>query len=473
MRVGIVGMVVLLLPACVRAEETISFRNTIQPILARYGCNSGACHGAAAGKNGFKLSLRGYDDEGDYKAITRMAQGRRIDLAVPAASLLLKKPLNLVPHKGGQRFKTDAPETRLLLEWIAQGAPGPKESDPRIVRIELLPAQSILKPGDVRQLQVKAYFSDGRVQDVTRWAKFTSADTSVATIDEEGRIKVAGYGEGAITAWYLSRITTAIVTAPFANTLSVDTFGSASRRNFIDDLVLEKLASLNLPPSPKCSDEEFIRRAFLDTIGVLPTMAEVESFLADRSATKRDRLIDALLARPEFVDYWAYKWSDLLLVSNPKLKPAAMWAYYDWIRQQVAMNTPWDRFARSVVTATGNTLENGAGNFYLLNDDPTKVSETVSQTFLGMSINCAKCHNHPMEKWTNDQYYAMANCFSRVRAKAAANGHAVIVPVSDGELVQPLTGKPRPPQPLDGKSIAMDSPVDRRQVVADWLVSRD
>lgn len=465
-----IGLVFL---AGLASAQPVSFRNTVQPILAKFGCSSGACHGAAAGKNGFKLSLRGYDDFGDYLAITRGAQGRRIDLADPASSLFLKKPLNLVPHKGGQRFAIDSPECKLLLQWVAEGAPGPSEKDARIVGIEIVPHQVVMKPGQETQLRVMARFSDGRVEDVTRWAKYTSADTSVAVIADDGKVKAAGFGEGAITAWYLSTISAAVVTSPFENKLTAEVFSQAPRRNFIDDLVLEKLASLKLPPSPRSSDAEFLRRVFLDTIGTLPTAAEARAFLDDSSPQKRDRLIESLLNRPEFVDYWSYKWSDLMLVSNPKLRPQDMWAYYNWIREQVARNTPWDEFARQVVTASGNTLENGAGNFYLLNDDPTRVSETVSVTFLGMSINCAKCHNHPLEKWTNDQYYAMANLFARVRTKTAANGHFVIFSSGDGDVIQPLSGKPRPPQPLDGKAIALDAPGDRREALANWLVSRE
>jgi hypothetical protein len=387
--------------------------------------------------------------------------------------LFLKKPLNLVSHKGGQRFAMDSLECKLLLQWVAEGAPGPSEKDARILGIEIVPRQIVMRPGDEKQLHVMARFSDGRTEDVTRWAKYTSNDTSVAVIGEDGKVKAAGFGEGAITAWYLSTISAATVTSPFDNKIGAEVFSSSPRRNFIDELVLEKLASLKLPPSPRASDAEFLRRVYLDTIGTLPTAAEARAFLDDRSADKRDRLIEALLARPEFVDYWSYKWSDLMLVSNIKLKPADMWAYYDWIREQVARDTPWDEFARKVVTATGNTLENGAGNFYLLNDDPTRVSETVSVTFLGMSINCAKCHNHPLEKWTNDQYYAMANLFGRVRTKSAANGHSVVFSAGEGDVIQPLTGKPRAPQPLDGKSMAIDAPGDRRAVLADWLVSRE
>ncbi|MDB5289578.1 MAG: hypothetical protein JWL69_819 [Phycisphaerales bacterium] len=450
-----------------------SFRNDIQPILMAGGCSSGACHGAAAGKNGFKLSLRGYDDEGDWRALTRHAMGRRIDPSDPGRSLMLLKPTAAVPHKGGERIKPGSIEYSLLAEWIASGAPGPRANDPRIVNIEIVPPIVTLARGAQQQLVVLAHFSDGRVQDVTRWAKYTAADTSVATVDDTGKVKVAGRGEAPIVAWYLSRLTTATVTVPF-EACDPALFASAPRRNFIDDLVLEKLKSLNLPPSVRSSNGEILRRAFLDTIGVLPTADETRAFLADNSPDKRDRLIESLLNRPEFVDYWAYRWSDLLLVSSRSLRPAGMRAYYAWVRQQVADNTSWDQFARRVVTATGSTLENGAANFYLLHDDPSKSAETVSVAFLGMSVNCAKCHNHPLEKWTNNQYFAFANLFSRVRTKnASGEGNFVVFAAADGELIQPLTGKPQPPAPLDGPSIAFDDPTDRRVHAADWLVSRD
>jgi hypothetical protein len=238
--------------------------------------------------------------------------------------------------------------------------------------------------------------------------------------------------------------------------------------------VLAKLKSLNLPPSRRCSDGEFIRRASVDTTGTLPAADEVRKFLADPSPDKRDRLIESLLGRPVFVDYWSYKWSDLLLVSSKQLKPPGMWAYYNWIRQEVAGNTPWDQFARKVVTASGGTLSDGAANFYLLHDDPMHMAETVSQAFLGMSVNCAKCHNHPMEKWTNGQYYAFANLFARVRVKNAdGEGNFVVFSDTQGDLVQPLTGRPQPPTPLDGTPLAIDSTADRRIAAADWLVSRD
>jgi hypothetical protein len=449
-----------------------SFRNNVQPVLAKAGCSAGACHGAAAGQNGFKLSLRGFDDEGDYLALTHHALGRRIVPADPGRSLMLLKPTAAVPHKGGKRFETNSVEYRILSEWIATGTPAPKPNDARIVRIEVLPGHVLLEPGATQQLLVRATFTDGHSEDVTRWAKFTDANSAVTQVDDLGNVKIMGYGEGAITAWYLSKIAIATVTVPYQNHLPASTFAGLKRRNFIDVLIAEKLEALNLPPSPRASDAEFIRRAFLDTIGILPTSEEARRFLADESNDKRDALIESLLRRPEFVDYWAYKWSDLLLVNSDRLRPAAMWSYYTWIRNNVAANTPWDEFVRKIVTAKGSNLANGAGNFFLLHEDPPNMSETVSQAFLGMSINCAKCHNHPMEKWTNKDYYSMANLFARVRTKSGpGDGEEIIFVASSGDINQPLTGKPQPPRPLDGNPLPMDAPEDRRDALADWLVS--
>ena len=463
-----------------------SFRNHVQPVLAKMGCSSGACHGAAAGQNGFKLSLRGYDNDGDYLTLTRHALGRRIIPSDPGRSLMLLKPTAAVPHKGGKRFEVDSEEYRILSQWIAAGAPGPKKEDPRIERIEMLPPHSILSPNAVQQLIVRAWFDDGHAEDVTRWVKYSSANASVATVDDNGRVQVMGNGEGAITAWYLSRIAIGTITVPYTNQVPAEVFAQSPRRNFIDDLVLEKLQGLKLPPSPRANDAEFLRRAFLDTIGTLPTAKEARSFLAKADSvegngahsstglSKRDALIESLLKRPEFVDYWTCKWSDLLLVQSKRLRPAAMWSYYDWVRNNVAANTPWDKMVASLITAQGSTLENGAANFFILHEDPRLMAETTSQAFLGMSVGCAKCHNHPMEKWTNDEYYQFANLFARVRAKSGpADGEQIIFAASTGDLVQPLRGKPQTPRPLDGQPLPMNDPGDRREAVAKWLTSAD
>jgi hypothetical protein len=449
-----------------------SFRNHVESVLAKAGCNSGACHGAQAGKNGFKLSLRGYDPEGDFNTITRQARGRRIVPSDPGRSLILTKPTAAVPHKGGLRFRVNSLEYRVLAEWIAAGTPPPTADDPRLQRLEILPSGSVLKPKAKQQLVVLAHFSDGHTEDVTRWAKFTSTNESVAQVGDLGQVKVMGYGEGAITAWYLSRVVTATISSPYPTPVPPNVFASAERRNFIDELVLAKLASLNIPPSPPAGDSEFLRRAFLDTVGVLPTGDEARAFLQDASPDKRDKLVDVLLERPEFVDYWAYKWSDLLLVNSERLRPPAMWAYYTWIRNQVEANTPWDEFARQIVTAKGSTLENGATNFFVLHQDAPDVTEKTTVAFLGMSVNCARCHNHPLEKWTNNQYYGMANLYARVKLKAApGDGNTIVFAATEGDLIQPLTGKPQTPTPLDGQPIALDSPDDRRGHLAAWLTS--
>jgi hypothetical protein len=456
-----------------------SFRNHVQPVLAKAGCSAGACHGAAAGQNGFKLSLRGYDDEADYLMLTHQALGRRVNRIDPGRSMILLKPTTTIPHKGGKRFEVDSVDYKVLSEWIASGAPGPKKEDPRIQKIEILPEHVVLKPDASQQLLVRATFSDGHTEDVTHWTKFTAANATVTQVNDKGFVKIVGSGEGAITGWYLSRIAIATVTVPYTNEISQTLFTKAKRRNFIDDLVLEKLEDLNLPPSPRSTDSEFIRRAFLDTIGVLPTADETRDFLADKSARKRDALIEKLLQRPEFVDYWSYKWSDLLLVSSKavsgtqRLKPNATWAYYNWIRRNVAANTPWDKFVRQIVLAQGSTLENGAGNFYVLHDNPRDAAENISLAFLGMSVNCAKCHNHPMEKWTNDEYYQFANLFARIRSKNGPGGAGdnIIFVSTSGDLVQPRTGKPQAPRPLEGEALDINSPEDRRVAVANWLTS--
>ncbi len=454
------------------AASQVTFRNHVQSVLSKAGCNTGACHGAAIGKNGFKLSLRGYDSDADFSSITRQARGRRVTPDDPARSLLLTKPTGTIPHKGGVRFEVQSPEYNTIARWIAEGAPGPSDKDPSMTRLEMLPGNMLLKKGAKQRVIVRAHFSDGHVEDVTRLVKFSSSNESVATVDQFGQFTVTGNGEGFIGGWYLSQNAIATVTVQYEQPIAREIFAQAPRRNFIDDLVLKQLERLNLPPSARAGDEEFVRRAFIDTIGTLPTADEVRAFLDDKSLSKRDALIDSLLNRPEFVDYWTYKWSDLFLVNSEKLKPAAMWSYYRWLRHQVAGNAPWDKLAREVVTATGSTLENGAANFFVLHGDPADLAETTSQAFLGMSINCAKCHNHPLEKWTNDQYYSMANLFARVQVKdAAGEGNAVVFTNDRGDLLQPRTGKPQPPAPLDAEALSLASLTDRRAYLADWLVS--
>jgi len=463
-------------PALAGSPE-ISFRNDVLPVFSKAGCNTGGCHGALAGKGGFKLSLFGYNPDADHLAITRESHGRRIEVSDPGASLLLLKPTAAMKHKGGKRFDVNSEEYRMLSTWIAQGAPGPRADDAKLVSLAATPAENQTPIGQTLKLTVRATFDNGQERDVTRWAKFTSADETVASVDANGTVSVIGPGEGAITAWYSSRIVIAHVTSPYSNNLPVDVFAKAPRANMVDDLVLAQLQRLNLKPSPAANDAVFVRRAYLDTIGKLPTPQEVEGFASDTAKEKYARLADSLLARPEFVDYWAYKWSDILLVSGAKLRPESVKAYYGWIRARVATNTPWDEFAREVVTARGSALEEGESNFYAVHQDPESMAENVSQAFLSLSIGCARCHNHPLEKWTNDQYYQFANLFSRVRAKGwggdarSGDGKRTLYVETHGDLIQPRTGKPQSPAPLDAPAIAPDDPRDRREILADWLTS--
>ena len=457
-----------------QTQNSWSFRNHVEPVLAKQGCSSGACHGALAGKGGFRLSLRGYDPDRDFLNIARQQQGRRIEPAQPAASLLLTKPTMSVPHKGGLRIEPGSLNYRVVAEWIAAGATAPGPEDERLERLEILPEQVTLAANAAQPLLVRAHYAGGRVEDVTHWAKFTSANEAVVTVDEQGVARIVGPGEGAVTAWFSSQIVIARITVPWTHQLPPVDFSAADRRNFIDDLTLKQLKRLNLQPAERCTDSVFLRRAFLDTIGTLPTAAEVRDFLADQSVDKRDRVIDQLLHRTEFVDYWTCLWSDLLLISSTELSPEAVRAYYDWTRTQVAENVPWDQFATRLVTAAGSSLQNGATNFYALHDAPEDMAENVSQAFLGLSIGCARCHNHPLEKWTNDQYYAFSNLFSRVRAKSGGIGsdtERILVTVSSGELIQPRTGKAQLPAPLDAAPIPFNRPGDRRGYLATWLTS--
>jgi hypothetical protein len=270
----------------------------------------------------------------------------------------------------------------------------------------------------------------------------------------------------------MSRLVTARITSPFPGRVDPAVYARAPRSNFIDDLVLAKLAELNIEPSPLSSDAEFIRRVFLDAAGILPTPEEVRTFLADQAPDKRAKLVDGLLARPEFVDYWSYKWSDLLLVSSRSLPSNAMWSYYNWIRRNVEANTPWDRMARDLLTASGNTLSNGAANYFVLHKNPVAITENVSMTFMGFSITCARCHNHPLEKWTQKDYYRMANLFSRVAIKNGSDrGDIIVYPARTGDINHPRLNVPLAPRPLEGPELPLEAPGDRREAFVNWLVS--
>jgi hypothetical protein len=459
-----------------------SFRNDVLPVMTKMGCNSGPCHGAAAGKNGFKLTLRGYDPVTDYYTLTHQALARRTNRMEPAKSLILLKPTLTVAHGGGRRFDVGSPEYKVIAGWLAQGMPAPTESDARVTEIQVLPREASLIPGAQQQLIITAVFSDGHTADVTRWAKYDSGDEGVATVDNNGHVTMHGYGEAPVTVWYQSHVTFSRLRIPFPYKLDDAVFRKAPRNNSIDDYVLKHLQALHIPPSPQASDAEFLRRAYLDAAGILPTPAEAERFLHDSSPDKRGRLIDSLMKRPEFVDYWTYKWSDLLLVSSNHLANDEMWSYYNWIHDSVASDKPWNQFASQIVTATGNTLENGAANYWVIHRDPLDTSENMAQAFMGINISCAHCHNHPLAKWTQKDYYGMANLFARVRLKTFAStgfrpgvgpifNDVTVYSAPTGEFMDDRLMIPLPPKPLDAAALSSEAPGDTRQYFAKWLTS--
>jgi Protein of unknown function (DUF1553)/Protein of unknown function (DUF1549) len=456
-----------------------SFRNHVIPVLTKAGCNMGACHGAAAGKNGFKLTLRGYDPEADFKVLTREAVGRRVSPQDPGRSLILLKPTLLIPHAGGRRFATDSLEYQVVAGWISEGTKPPSTADRRIEKISVEPRELKLRPGSKQQLLVTAHFNDGYREDVTGWVRFESTNAGTASVDDRGRVELKGAGEAGITTMYLSKVDVASMAVPFPNKVRETAFTSAQRNNYIDKLVLEKLRTLKIEPSALSTDSEFIRRAFLDSTGTLPTPAKTEKFLASKDPAKRKALIEKLLDSEGYVDYWTYKWSDLLLVTvgnadNPggnKLTSGAVRSFYNWIRSSVERNKPWNQMVREMYTATGSSRENGALNFYQLHKDPIRLTENTTVAFMGLRLTCARCHNHPLEKYTQVDYYKMANLFARVRQKAGDTaGEIVVYNATSGDIPHPRLNKPLPPAPLEGQEIPLDAP-GRRELLADWLTS--
>ncbi len=488
--VSVLGLLQAALPA--RAAElgkspAPSFVNDVMPVFTRFGCNQGSCHGKGAGQNGFRLSLRGYAPELDHAWLTREYVGRRVSTAAPEDSLLLRKPAGLAAHEGGKMFDVSSRAYLLLLDWMRAGAPGPVKGDPAVVKLEVTPTQRTYKPGETQQLVVRAHYADGAVRAVTWLTKFDSNDAGMASVNEHGVIRAERPGETSIRVSYQGLVAVVIATAPFDK--SVEPARYTSRNNFIDEHVFAKQAALHIEPSDLCDDATFLRRAFLDTIGTAPTPDEVRSFLADTDAKKRTKLIDALLERPEFVDYWALQLGDLF--QNRKERDhdvrgtKGVRAFHIWLREQVAKNRPWDELARDVLTASGKTSDNPAVGYYVVTvgeqreADRSEVTASVAQAFLGTRIGCAQCHNHPLEKYTQDDYYHFAAYFSRVhlqRKEPKMGPTTLIVAGSDGKpaknpvgVTQPRTGMFMAPQPLDRAPTTITPDEDPRIKLAAWM----
>jgi hypothetical protein len=464
-----------------------SFVNDVIPLLTRLGCNQGACHGKSAGQNGFRLSLRGYAPDWDYQWLTREYASRRIDPTQPEASLILRKPMGRAPHQGGKLFRPGGREHQLLLGWLQADAPGPRKEDPAVRRLEILPGNRALKVGQEQQLLVRAEYADGRWKDVTWLAQIESNDAGVAHVLPGARVRMARAGETGVRATFMGQVAVIVLTAPHEQAVRPERF--ARRNNFIDDHVFTKLAALRIEPSDRCGDEAFLRRAFLDTIGVLPTPAEVRAFLADPVADKRARLIDHLLSRPEFIDYWSLDLADLFQnrkeADHDVRGTKGVRAFHEWLRRQVAANRPWDELARDVLTAKGPVTENPAVGYFIVTVGEARPAHTssvvssVAQTFLGTRIGCAQCHNHPLEKYTQDDYYHFAGFFSRInlQRKDPQEGPTVLqVSAADPNenkrpvgVVQPRTGQFLRPQALDRSPADIKPGEDPRARLAAWM----
>jgi hypothetical protein len=459
------------------SPRPVSFVNDVVPALTRAGCNAGTCHGAAAGKNGFKLSLRGYAPELDFLSITRFASGRRVSKTDPGLSLVLRKPLLELPHMGGQALKRGTAEYEVVSAWLAQGAAPPNAKDPAVIKLVVDPPERSARPNMDLSLHVTAVFADGTKRDITHWSRYATNDENIATAAPDGEVHTAGFGETTIMVGYQDKVATARISVPFPYKADAAAYKRLPRANFIDDRVYAKLAALHLSSSGRASDIEFIRRIYIDLTGSLPSPDVVKSFVKDRDSRRREKLVDDLMSRPEFVDFWTYKWCDLLRVNRGTLKDKGMWAFYDYIHDAVRTDKPWNVLAREVLTSTGNTFLDGPANYFRTALKPEELAENVSQGFMGIRVQCAKCHNHPLEKWTQNEYYGMANLFARVKFKADlaiyANDEMTVYNTPEGDVIQPRLGRPVPPKPLGGPVLAANSNLDRRAFLADWLTQPD
>ncbi len=480
------------LPVTVESAEMapVRFVRDIAPLMSKAGCNAGTCHGSAKGKNGFKLSLRGYDPDYDYQALINDLSGRRFNRVAVDDSLMLLKPLAEVPHEGRQAIKPGSREHQLFRQWILEGVHPEAPAAGRATSLEVSPAEVEMDlPGRAQQMLVLAHYPDGSVRDVTRQAIFSSNNGDVAEV-KDGVARGLRRGEAAILIRYEGIYATKLLTV--MGDRSGFQWADVPENNFIDHLVNAKLRKMKILSSDLCTDAEFLRRVSLDLTGMPPKPEQVRAFLADKSPgkEKREKLIDELLASNAYVEFWANKWSDLLQCNSESLGQKAVWLYRDWIRRNVARNTPWDKFVRSLLTAQGSCYENPAANYLRVLRDPGKMAEDVSQTFLGVRFNCNKCHDHPFEKWTQNQYYEMAAYFARVGIKkgfvgkeivTAEAGGPVVVTAEEiiyrkydgGEVKHLKTGMDMAPKVPFGEAHEIPLDGDRRDPFVDWLTSKE
>ena len=440
------------------------------PAISRIGCNAGTCHGSAKGKQGFKLSLRGYDPDFDYAQLVDDLAGRRFNRSAPDQSLMLLKPTAAVPHEGGFVLDPASSHYAMLRDWIAQGVQNDSGQTTRAERLEVFPPVIDLAREDMhQQMLVLAYYADGTNRDVTSEAVYTSSVPDTATVTASGLVTSVRRGEASILVRYEGVYGVDNVTV--MGDRSGYEWTPRPNANFIDALVDKKLQKVKILPSDLCSDEEFLRRASIDLIGLPPTPDAVRAFLADTSADKRDRAIDALIGSPEFNDHWTHKWADLLQANRKLLGDKATWAFDRWIENAVASNMPYDQMVRELMTATGGSIDNPAVNYFRAQKEPTVALENATQLFLGIRFSCNKCHDHPFERWTQNQYYGMAAFWGQTAAKNTQGGEQVVYDRGTGEVTHPKDGRVMPPTfPYDypGEDKADGS---RREQLSAWLTA--
>lgn len=455
---------------------TLSFTLDVLPHLQKAGCASGNCHAKPEGQNNFKLSVFGYDPRLDYNEIVRDDRGRRIFLAAPEESLLIKKGSGAIPHEGGARLVKGSPAYDTLITWLRQGVPFQREGEPTLASVTLSPREQSYKKGAAQQLKVIAKYSNGEVRDITHMAEYLSQDKEMATVDEQGLITVGSTtGEGVIVARYMGMVDVARVTVPADKILPAAKYAALPVNNEIDRLVYARHQKLGLLPSGDCTDAEFLRRASLDVIGVLPPADLAKRFLADHSADKRAKLVDALLDHKNYADHWSIKWGDLIRPNPSRVGVKPVYLLDQWLRESFRQNKPYDQMVRELLTAQGSTHDYGPVAVFRDKREPADTSAFVSQIFLGVRMDCAKCHHHPNEKWTQDDYYQFAAFFGQMARK----GQGISAPISGepeywwyggkGEVQHPITDAVMVPKPPDGPEMPYVPGQDPRVRLVDWM----
>ncbi|WP_417737531.1 DUF1549 and DUF1553 domain-containing protein [Rosistilla oblonga] len=463
--------------------QSPEFAVDVMSVLSKAGCNLGTCHGNLNGKGGLKLSLRGQSPRDDFRTLVEEARGRRVNVLAPDASLILQKATGTAAHRGGIRFDADSQEYRVIKEWLQQGAPAPSPDAAHVVQLDVTPPEAVVAaPQTDLQLKVIAQLSDGTSRDVTDRACYELSNL-IAEISPGGRVTRLAQGETTLIVRYLNMQVP--VSIAFIDARPEFVWDAPPSSNPIDRLVWDKLKRLRINPSPLCDDNVFIRRAFLDAIGRAPTATEAQQFASDTRSDKRRRLIDELLSRTEFADYWALKWADVLRTEEKVLDVNGVEIFHGWIRDAIASGRPWTEFVSDLVTGVGSTYDQPAANYYRANRDPATRGETTARLFLGTRLQCAKCHNHPFDHWTQSDYYQWSSLFSQLDYELGDNkrkdkldknefvGEQVVLVSKQAEVKNPTTGKIAPPKFLGGPTLDEKARKDRLQSVADWLTTED